>query len=205
MLEKFIYINITNKYSNITEHVEKLFLNNGQELRYNHVCSVAKQIEIIAEKYGLDKEKCYIAAILHDIGTLVKPEDMLVFAQQNQWGLCDAEISHPFLLHQRMSKIVAKEDFSITDKEILEAVAYHTSLCENATDYQMALFIADKLAWSCGGYPPYYEQMSKALENSLEAACYEYIRYMENEGKMYSIHTDWAKAVACIKAIIQRT
>lgn len=51
--------------------------------------------------------------------------------------------------------------------------ARHTSLCENATPYQMTLFIADKLAWSYVGYPPYYEQMSNALKFSLEEACHE--------------------------------
>ncbi len=28
-----------------------------------------------------------------------------------------------------------------------------------------------------------------------EEACYEYVKYMEVDGKMASIHSDWAKAV----------
>ena len=85
----------------------------------------------------------------------------------------------------------------------IKAIAFHTSLCENASQYQMALFIADKLDWSIGGYPPYYEQMIKALNISLEATCYEYIKYVEGDGKMASIHSDWAKAVRWIKSIFK--
>lgn len=177
---------------------------NGQEKRYEHVISVVKQIDSIALQYGLDEEKCYVAAMLHDISTLIKPEDMLAYAKQNDWNLCDAEESHPFLLHQRMSEVVAKEDFDVKDAEVLDAIAEHTSLCENATKFQMALFVADKLAWSPGGLPPYYTQMTDALENSLEDSCHEYIKYMESEGKMFSVHADWAKAVRWVKKCCRR-
>lgn len=201
MLKKYNYIKIPNDDFDTTKKVEKLFIENGQQKRYNHVCSVVKQIDIIASQYNLDNKICFVAALLHDISTLITPDDMLDFAKENQWELCDAEVSHPFLLHQRISKVVAQEDFGITDKQILDAIAFHTSLCENATQYQMALFIADKLAWSHGGYPPYYEQMSAALNISLEASCYEYIKYMETDGKMFSVHTDWEKAVKWIKGV----
>ena len=36
---------------------------------------------------------------------------------------------------------------------------------------------------------------------SLEAAYYEYVKYTEGDGKMASIHSDWAKAVRWLKSI----
>lgn len=200
MLEKYTYINLSKPNSDISKKVETLFLSNNQQKRYEHICSVVKRIDRIAIHYGLDREKCRLSALLHDISTLIKWEDMLSYATDSNWKLCDAEISHPFLLHQRISEVVAREDFGITDCDILEAIAFHTSLCENASQNQMALFIADKLDWSVGGYPPYYEQMLEALKISLEAACYEYVKYMESNGKMSNIHSDWAKAVNWLKS-----
>lgn len=197
MLEKYSYINQSSSDSDIDKRIEALFLSNNQQKRYEHTCSVAKRIDIIAIQYGLDREKCRLSAMLHDISTLIKWEDMLPYAKENDWKLCEAEILHPFLLHQRISEVVAREDFGITDCDILDAIAFHTSLCENASLYQMALFIADKLDWSVGGYPPYYKQMLEALNTSLEASCYEYARYME--GKMESIHNEWEKAVYWLK------
>lgn len=201
MLERYSYINFIRSGDDIGNQIEKVFSANNQNKRYEHICSVVKRIDIIALQYGLDREKCRISAMLHDISTLIKWEDMLPYAVDNGWQLCDAEMSHPFLLHQRISEVVAREDFGITDSEVLEAIAFHTSLCEKPSQYQMALFIADKLDWSVGGYPPYYEQMMKALNISLEAACFEYIKFQERDGKMSVIHSDWAKAVNWIKRI----
>ena len=187
--------------ADIKERVETLFILNNEYKRYEHICSVVKQIDSIAVQYDLDREKCRIAAMLHDISTLMSWEDMLPFAKSNNWELCEAEESHPFLLHQRISEVIAREDFGITDCDVLDAIAFHTSLCANASPYQMALFIADKLEWSRGDIPPYYEKMSKALDVSLEASCYEYVKYMENEGKMSGVHVEWAKAVRWLKDI----
>lgn len=203
MLETYTYINYSCSDNDIAKKIELLFLVNNQQKRYEHICSVVKRIDTIAIQYELNREKCRLSAMLHDISTLIKWEDMLLYAKDNDWKLCDAEISHPFLLHQRISEVVAREDFGITDCDVLESIAFHTSLCENASQYQMALFIADKLDWSIGGYPPYYEQMLKALNISLEAACYEYIKYVEGDGKMASIHSDWAKAVRWLKSIFK--
>ena len=108
MLEKYSYINFVRSDSDIASQIEKLFLSNNQRKRYEHICSVVKRIDIIAMQYGLDREKCRISALLHDISTLIKWEDMLPYATDNGWKLCDAEISHPFLLHQRISGVIAQ-------------------------------------------------------------------------------------------------
>lgn len=42
------------------------------------------------------------------------------------------------------------------------------------------------------------------VENSLEDSCHEYIKYMESEGKMFSVHADWAKAVRWVKKCCRR-
>lgn len=199
MLEKYEYINNAYLDRNVNDRVKNLFLSNKQLKRYEHICSVAEYIDKLALQYGLDREKCCIAALLHDISTLIKWEDMLSYARDNGWQLCEAEKTQPFLLHQRISEVIAREDFRIDDEDILDAIAYHTSLCDNASQYQMALFVADKLAWSPGGTPPYYERMIEAAGVSLERACYEYVMYMELEGNMPSVHDDWTRAVIWLK------
>lgn len=199
MLEKYTYINHTCLDGDIDQKIKSLFVANNQQKRYEHISSVAKRIDAIAIQYGLDREKCHLAAILHDISTLIKWEDMLPLAKELGWQMCDAELSHSFLLHQRISEVIAREDFEITDDDVLKAIAFHTSLCEYASQYQMALFIADKLDWSVGGYPPYYEEMEAALSSSLEDACYAYVKYTEGDGKINAIHTDWARAVKWLK------
>ena len=44
--------------------------------------------------------------------------------------------------------------------------------------YDMALFVADKLAWDMDGTPPYDAVLRAALEQSLEAASLAYMDYI---------------------------
>ncbi len=50
-------------------------------------------------------------------------------------------------MHQRISKMIAEQEFSITDEQILSAIECNTTLKMNPFAYDMALFIADKPAW----------------------------------------------------------
>ncbi len=202
MLDKFCYINYLKSDNDIGNQIETLFLSNDQKKRYEHINAVTERIDVIALQYGLNREKCRISALLHDVSTLIKWEEMLLYATDNDWELCNAETSHPFLLHQRISEVIAREDFDIGDKDVLDAIAFHTTLRDNPTQYEMALFVADKLEWSPGGEPPYYEQMMNALKISLEAACYAYVKYNEENGNMTSIHSDYAKAIRWLKEVL---
>jgi len=51
-------------------------LSNNQQKRYEHILSVIERIDEIAIQYGLDREKCRVAALLHDISTLIKWEEL---------------------------------------------------------------------------------------------------------------------------------
>lgn len=199
MLDKYGYGEILDSNLDFEKKIEKLFVHAGKEDRYRHICSVVDVIEAIAAMYQLDAKKCYLAAMLHDISLLISWDEMLTFAIENDWNLCQAEKEAPFLLHQRISKHIAETDFGCVDEDVLNAIEYHTSLCENPSVYQMALFAADKLAWSGKGIPPYYDSMKEALRVSLETACFSYIRYLENEGNMKSVHDEWKKAVDWFK------
>lgn len=97
---------------------------------------------------------------------------MLKYACENSFDLCEAERKYPFLLHQRLSKIIAAQYFNISDEDILSAIECHTTLKKDTSKYEMSLFIADKLAWSREGIPPFYEEVNAGLAISLETACW---------------------------------
>jgi len=113
---------------------------------FEHAKAVAEMNIKIAEQYGLDKNICEICGYLHDISAIISPSDMLMYAAENDWYIDDAERKYPFLLHQRISRVIARDNFNITDERVLSAVEYHTTLKANPSAYDMALFIADKLA-----------------------------------------------------------
>lgn len=64
------------------------------EYRYEHSLRVASIALDIAKKEGLDEERCYIGALLHDIGYSVPYNDQSEYINHGRIG---ARIARPFL------------------------------------------------------------------------------------------------------------
>ena len=200
IFNEFPYINIPEK-TDFYDMIKFIFCDYGKNNTYTLVCSVAKRNVSIAIKYGLDVEKCRIAGLLHDISCVIKPIDMLSYAKIHCWDLCEAEEKYPFLLHQRLSSVVADEFFNISDEKILSSIRCHTTLKANPTAYDMALFVADKLSWDQEGTPPFYDEVNLQLENSLENACFAYMKFMTENNKVLFPHENWRLAFEWLKKI----
>lgn len=183
MLSKFSYIKIPDFWGDIKSDVQALFCANKKAKTFEHVKAVADKNIEIAEQYGLDLNICELNGYLHDISAVIPHEDMTEYAVDNNWNICEAERKFPMLLHQRISKIIAEEDFGISDERILSAVECHTTLKANPSDYDMALFVADKLAWQESydvpvSEAPFYSVVRETLNQSLEAASLTYQDYI---------------------------
>ena len=137
----------------IEKQIQQTYLRHGKENLYQHVQAVAAEAERIAEIYGQDREKARIAGLLHDISAIISPQQMYELICQRKLPLDPAEEKYPFLLHQRVSRIMAAENFAICDEEILSAIECHTTLKAAATPFDQLIFIADKIAqeslWFC--------------------------------------------------------
>ena len=199
ILDNFSYIKTETLSGNIRTDIKNILLINGKSKTYFHVENVADRNAAISKTYDLDQDKCVIAGLLHDISAIIKPEDMLKYAYENRFEICEAERKYPFLLHQRLSKICAVEYFNISDEEILSAIECHTTLKKCPSKYEMSLFIADKLAWDREGIPPFYEEVNAALDISLEAACYKYMEYMVDNDMILCPHDNWIEAYEQLK------
>jgi len=165
-----------------------LLLSRGKAATWQHVQAVADACVELAEQFHLDKSQCRLAGILHDISAVVPAADMLRYARAYNLPLDDAEINHPFLLHQRLSAVIAQEYFCVTDETILQAIACHTTLRAHATQVDMALFLADKIAWDQPGEPPFLASVRAALPVSLKHACRVYIDYVMENGLILQPH-----------------
>ena len=196
MLNVFPYITIPEFSGNIKADVKELLSAHKKAKTFAHVEAVAEMNANIAEQYGLDKNICELGGYLHDISAIIAPVDMLAYATENGWYIDEAEKKYPFLMHQRISKTIAEQDFGIADERILSAIECHSTLKANPTDYDMALFIADKLAWDQDGTPPFYSILSDALKQSLEAASLAYMNYIV-ENKMILYPHKWFEMGMC--------
>ena len=202
LLDEFSYVNRTALTGDLPTDVQALLEANGRPKTFRHVLNVADANAAIAAQYGLDADKCRAAGLLHDISAVIRPADMLAWTQAQGLPVCEAERSHPFLLHQRLSRVIAETHFGMADEAILSPIECHTTLKQNATSYDMALFIADKLAWDQEGVPPFYNAVRAALERSLEAASLAYMDYMVDNGLLLCPHVDWTAAHRWLKEIV---
>ncbi len=202
ILDRYGYVKKVELTKDILKDAENLMLANEKRKTFEHMLAVAKVSTLLAERFGADEKKCFLAAVLHDISAIIRPSDMLEYIHAHKMPLCEAENRYPFLLHQRLSKIIAEEFFSIDAEEVLSAIECHTSLKKNANAYDMILFISDKLAWDQEGVPPFYDAVNEALDSSLEKACHVYMRYMEESGKLLCPHTNWTEASKWLETLI---
>lgn len=202
-LEQFSYVALPEFTGQTETDVQNLLLANGRQKTLDHVREVSEECAQIAAQFGLAVEPCRAAGLLHDISAIIRPADMLRYAQSENMQLCEAERRYPFLLHQRLSGLIAHEHFGIKDSALLCAIQCHATLRADATAADMALFLADKLAWDQPGKPPYEAAVRLALHRSLETACLIFMEDTIASGRLLYPHTNWTLALRWLKDKIQ--
>jgi len=203
MLSYFSYIKIPEFSGDIKSDVKKLLHKNKKYKTFEHVKAVAITNIEIAQQYNLDADICELSGYLHDICAVMTYNDMMTYAVDNNWHMDKAEKKFPIVLHQRISKVIAQEDFNITDERILSAIECHSTLKANPSDYDMALFIADKLSWDKEGKPPFYDIVSDALKQSLESASLAYMDYIVENKMMLYPHTWFDEGVEYLRKYLK--
>ena len=190
MLSYFPHIQAPDFTGDLKSDVKALLFANNKPKTFDHCRAVAEKCAEIAVQYGLDTEICELSGYLHDISAILSHNDMMKYAIDSEWYIYEAEKRVPMLLHQRISRVLAQEVFGITDERILSAVECHTTLKSAPSEYDMALFVADKLAWDGDGEAPFYSVVNYALEQSLRAAALAYMDYIV-EHKIILYPHDW--------------
>lgn len=166
-----------NHMNEFEKTIENIYIKYHKEKTYQHVFNVAKNACLLAKQYHVDIDKVKIASLLHDISAIISADKMYEIAEKRQLWIDPAEEKYHFLLHQRISKIIAEEYFHIKDKDILSSIECHTTLKKEANDYDKIVFLADKLSWDQEGIPPYYKELKQAVNHSLDEGCYCYLQY----------------------------
>ncbi|PJI09560.1 MULTISPECIES: bis(5'-nucleosyl)-tetraphosphatase (symmetrical) YqeK [Clostridium] len=169
---------------NIKIDSQKLLKNYHQFVTAEHSLRVAKEAKVLAERYGINNEKAEIAGLLHDISGIYPSDERLKIAEELGLNIFEEERVLPLILHQRISAIMAEELFHVHDKEILSAIACHTTLKAKASKMDMVLFVADKIQWDKEGVPPYLDELEKSLSVSLKNGTFSYIKYQLKHAKI---------------------
>lgn len=124
----------------IKEYLKK----NLSEKRYKHSLGVADEAVSLAERYGGEKLKAYIAGLVHDVAKEIA-NDAAKKLLKEKYGvsLDPVEENTHKLLHGPLGACMIQDIFDIDDIEIIDAVRYHTTGKANMGILTKVLYIAD--------------------------------------------------------------
>ncbi len=178
----------------LEENIKHNFSQAGKIQVWAHTLQVRHNALNLAQKFGISPEQASSAALLHDISRLFNHEEYLELAQIYDLEILAEERQLPDLLHQKLSRVIAVENFNITDKEVLNAVSCHTTLRAHASKLDKILFLADKLSWASQDLPAFTPLVIKQLDKSLDDGVYCYLfNSLHNTSPMPVVHP-WLRA-----------
>ena len=178
----------------IPTDVATLLIYHGCTRTFIHSSRVAAEARRLAQRWGEDADNAETAGWLHDISAIVPPEQRINLAEYFQIDILPDERRYPMILHQKLSAVMARHVFEITDSQILGAVECHSTLKADATPMDKVVFVADKIKWDQEGNPPYLDSLEAASERSLDAAALCYLEYLWDHQSSLPVLHPWMVA-----------
>lgn len=156
--------------------------------RYVHTLGVAYMSASLAMCHGASHQDALIAGLLHDCAKN-HPEDwMLSECLRLEIPLSECEKSIPELIHAAYGAYLAREEYGITQEDILLAVRNHTLGRPDMTVLEQIVYLADYMEPG-RNHPttPSLDELRKIAFQSLDEATYlvskNSIHYFETTGK----------------------
>ncbi len=158
--------------------------------RFGHVLGVVDTILELADRYGVDRRKAKLAALLHDVAKEYSRERLLKEAFDFGIVLTEIEQLTTALIHAPVGAEVARREFGVDDPDVLAAIRYHTTGRAGMSPLEKLLFLADYI--EPGRDFPGVDEVRKAARSSLDEAVLlaldQTLVYLVSRGRL--IHPD---------------
>ena len=156
----------------------------GDDL-YLHSVGTAKTAGTLAELYGHSRQLAELAGLLHDIARSLGRPAMIEIITRNGIRLEGLETEEESLLHAPASAAIAREDFGVTDRSVLEAIRYHTTGVVGMSGLAKCVFAADFVeeGREHKAAERVRNQLGSGLDRLVISVLGEKIAYVQSEGK----------------------
>ena len=111
--------------------------------RYLHTLGVAYLSSSLAMCHGISHRDALVAGLLHDCAKNYPEQELLEYCLQLQLPLSEHEKRIPELLHAVYGAYLAKEEYGISQEDILLAVRNHTLGRPDMTPLEQIVYLAD--------------------------------------------------------------
>ena len=111
--------------------------------RYIHTMGVVKAADKLAERYGYDRPKARMAALMHDCAKDYPADMKRRFCREFHVDVDEIMLETIDLTHAFLGAEVARREFGVEDEEILGAIRYHTTGRADMTLLEKIIYLAD--------------------------------------------------------------
>lgn len=145
------------------------------EDRLWHTLGVMHTAAAMAMVYHEDMEKAQLAGLLHDCAKCITSKKKIKLCNENHIPVSSFEKEHPFLLHGKVGAWIAEEKYGVKDREILEAITWHTTGKPEMSVLEKIIYIADYIEPARDKAPRLKEIRTLAFQD-LDRCMYEILK-----------------------------
>ena len=151
----------------ILERLMSSVMTELSDKRRVHTLGVRDTALALADRYGADPEKAEIAALAHDLYRGLRGEELNKTVKE--LGLQDKYLDNPNLAHGKIAAIMLEKKYGVEDRDILNAVSFHTTGRAGMSTLEKVVFLADAI--EPGRNYPGVEEVREAAEKCLDEGC----------------------------------
>lgn len=133
------------RYKEFDEY-ERLIHERLSKKRSTHSMNVAEACWELADRFGGDKKRCYLAGMLHDIMKEDIPEKQRQMTVDSGMQPDPAEIDTPALWHAVAGAVYVRDKLGVNDEEIITAIRFHTIGCAKLTLLEKIVYLGDMIS-----------------------------------------------------------
>lgn len=111
--------------------------------RYEHTLGVMYTAASMAMCHDEDIEKALLAGLLHDCAKCIPGDTKIKLCNKYHLSVSEVEKENPSLLHAKLGAFLAAKKYHIKDRDVINAIASHTTGCPNMTLLDKIIYIAD--------------------------------------------------------------
>jgi predicted HD superfamily hydrolase involved in NAD metabolism len=141
--------------------------------RYQHTLGVMETAIALAKQYGADAKKAEMAAIFHDYAKFRPKDEMKQIILTKNFPQ-DLLHYHAELWHAPAGAYLVEKEAGIKDKEVLDAIRYHTSGRPGMTLLEKVIYLADYI--EPGRHFPGVDEVRVLAKENLDTALIQAVK-----------------------------
>lgn len=111
--------------------------------RFLHTLGVAATAANMAGVFGYDEQDAFLAGLLHDCAKYLTGGELVRLCEEEGVPLTDVERANTALIHGKFGAHLARTKYHVEQKDILDAISYHTTGRPDMGMLEKIIYLAD--------------------------------------------------------------